>query len=80
MQEMQQQEEAAAAAAGQPIGCASQQAEIFHLQHVLLARRAAVFLRLDSLEECALGCGECQCGPLREPLTETQSCRMGFHR
>ncbi|CDJ52824.1 hypothetical protein, conserved [Eimeria brunetti] len=51
LQELQQQEDIAAAAAGQPLEKGPLQAELSHLQRVLLSRRAAVFLKLDALDD-----------------------------
>ena len=51
LQELPQQKDAAAAVAGQLLEKGPQESELLHLQHILLARRAAAFLRLDSLEE-----------------------------
>ncbi|KAL8271150.1 hypothetical protein Esti_004918 [Eimeria stiedai] len=53
LQEVQMREEAAAAAAGQVTERSSLQVEASRLQQVLLARRAAAFLRLDDIEKAA---------------------------
>lgn len=51
LQEHMRQEETAAAVAGQPLEKSLEHNECMHLQRIILARQAAAFLRLDSLEE-----------------------------
>ncbi|CDJ56865.1 hypothetical protein, conserved [Eimeria maxima] len=85
-QELHREEDAAAAVAGQLQHKGLIHEESLYLQHVLLARRAAAFLRLDALEEAAKSLEELlELKPSQTPSTVYHThadgnCKLDNHR
>lgn len=86
LQELHREEDAAAAVAGQLQHKGLIHEESLYLQHVLLARRAAAFLRLDALEEAAKSLEELlELKPSQTPSTVYHThadgnCKLDNHR